>query len=309
MRILINFLLRRTRENNEGKAPVYVRFTVKSKRVDLSTGIFINPNHWDASKQRVNEKTPNSYAINQRLDRLITEIQDIYNQLKSNGQEITATSIKNILLDTNDSKGILTVFDYYLESILSKLGKGYAMETYKHYKSSRKRLAEFIKNQYKCTDYPLNSINYKFLDTFDIYLKQKYNVHKNTAWNYHKHLRRVLNLSVSMDYILKNPYNKFKVGLEEIKITDLKPLVFDRIFSLKGKEEFSRKEICIGVYTRRYTADFEIIGSIDPSIIYNGPMPFEPWHGLEIKWPLCGKPSEKLGREAYINWERENDEM
>ena len=99
-----------------------------------------------------------------------------------------------------------------------------------------------------------------------------------------------------------------KVGLEEININDLKPLVFDRIFSLKGKEEFSRKEICIGVYTRRYTADFEIIGSIDPSIIYTGPLPFEPWHDLKIKWPLCGKPSEELGREAYINWERENDE-
>ena len=59
------------------------------------------------------------------------------------------------------------------------------------------------------------NINYKFLDSFDIYIKKDFNNQQNTAWNYHKHLRRVLNLAISMDYIDKNPYSKFKVGLDE----------------------------------------------------------------------------------------------
>ncbi len=46
----------------------------------------------------------------------------------------------------------------YLNSILEKLDKGYSMETYKHYKSSRKKLATFIKYQYKKIDYPIESI-------------------------------------------------------------------------------------------------------------------------------------------------------
>ena len=98
-----------------------------------------------------------------------------------------------------------------------------------------------------------------------------------------------------------------KVILEEINIYDLKPLVVERIFSFKGKQEFSRNEICIGVYTRRYKADFEIIGSIDSTIIYDGPLPFEPFSELEIKWPLCGVPTNDLGRDAYFNWKRENE--
>jgi integrase len=215
MRIIINFSPRKTRAKQDGQIPIYVRFTVNSKRVDLSTGIFINPNHWDEAKQRINDKIPGSYATNQRLDKLKTEIQDIFNQLKSKGEEFNVTSIKNILLNTNDSKGVLHIFDYYLDSILAKLNKGYSMETYKHYKSSRKRLAQFIKFQYKRTDYPLESIKYKFLDAFDVYLKKEFNVHQNTAWNYHKHLRRVLNLAISMEHIQNNPYKKFRVGLEE----------------------------------------------------------------------------------------------
>lgn len=95
-----------------------------------------------------------------------------------------------------------------------------------------------------------------------------------------------------------------KVEFEELKIKDLKPLVFERIYSLKGKEEFTKEEICIGVYTRRNKNNFEIIGSINPSFVYNGPLPFEPWSDLEVTWPLCGEPSETLGIETYITWER-----
>ena len=99
---------------------------------------------------------------------------------------------------------------------------------------------------------------------------------------------------------------QYKVKFEEINIHNLIPLVFERIFKLKGKEEFSTEEICIGVYTRRYKVNLDIIGSIEPSLVYDGPLPFEPWDYLKIKWPLCGEPTENLGREAYINWERKN---
>lgn len=233
MRIIINFSPRKERAKQDGQTPIYVRFTFNGKRVDLSTAVFIHPNHWDEVKQRVNDKIPGSYTINQRLDKLKTEIQDIFNQLKSNGEDFTVISIKNILLNTNDSKGVLNIFDYYLDSILAKLNKGYSMETYKHYKSSRKRLAEFIEFQYKRSDYPLDSINYKFLDSFDIYMKQEFNVQQNTAWNYHKHLRRVLNLAVSMDHIQKNPYSKYKVGLDE---THREFLTIEELIRIEEKE-------------------------------------------------------------------------
>lgn len=194
MRVFISFYPRKDRVNEDGQMPIYVRFTVKSKRVNLLTGMFIHPKQWNEPGQRVKNKVPGACAMNERLDRLKTEIQDYYNQLKSSGEDFTVKTIKNYLLQIANSKGILEIFDYYLESILAKLTKGYSMETYKHYKSSRKRLASFIEFQYKRTDYPVESINYKFLDSFDVYLKQEFGNHQNTAWNYHKHLRRVLNL-------------------------------------------------------------------------------------------------------------------
>lgn len=42
MRIIINFSPRKTRAKQDGQTPIYVRFTVNGKRVDLSTAVFIN---------------------------------------------------------------------------------------------------------------------------------------------------------------------------------------------------------------------------------------------------------------------------
>ncbi|MCU4177905.1 site-specific integrase [Carboxylicivirga sp. N1Y90] len=85
----------------------------------------------------------------------------------------------------------------------------------KHYRVSRKKLSEFINKQLFSKDYSVANIDYDFLNRFDMYLKSEYSIHQNTAWNYHKHLKRVLNLAVSMEHINKNPYSKFKVKLEE----------------------------------------------------------------------------------------------
>ncbi|KJF45358.1 site-specific integrase [Draconibacterium sediminis] len=233
MRVIIHFYPRKSRLNDDGQLPIYVRFTVKSKRVDLSTGLFIQPKHWSDAKGRVKDRAPYAYNVNERLDKLKTEIQDYFNQLRSSGEDYSVKTIKDYLLQVTNSKGILEIFDYYLESILAKLNKGYSMETYKHYKSSRKRLATFIRFKYKQNDFPVEKIKFAFLDAFDVYLKQKFKVHQNTAWNYHKHLRRILNLAISMEHISKNPYNKYKVGLEP---THREILTIEELTRLEEKE-------------------------------------------------------------------------
>lgn len=225
--------MKKARQKTNGEIPVYVRFTMNSKRVELSTGIYCHPDNWDQVGQQIRGRNETARILNNRLDKIQNEIQDHYNQLKSSGEEFNVTTIKNKLLNIDESKGILKIFDYYLNSILEKLNKGYSMETYKHYKSSRKRLANYIKSQCKKADYPVESIDYKFLDSFDVYLKKDFKVHQNTAWNYHKHLRRVLNLAVAMDYITKNPYNKYKVDLKE---THREFLTSEELLSIEAKE-------------------------------------------------------------------------
>jgi hypothetical protein len=98
--------------------------------------------------------------------------------------------------------------------------------------------------------------------------------------------------------------SRHKIEFNELKIEDLKPLEFERVYALKNVDEFTKTETFIGVYTRKNKENFEVIGSINPKAVYDGPLPFEPRHDLEIKWPLCGEPTKLLGREAYITWKK-----
>jgi integrase len=233
MRLTINFLIKNSRAKENGETPVYVRITFIGKRAELSTGILIQPESWDINGQQIRGRSENAKIINNRLKQIQNEILDIYNQLNSLKADFNITTIKNKLLNIDESKGVLMVFDYYLNNMFSKLNKGYSLETYKHYKSSRKRLSEFIRIHYKRSDYSLTDINYKFLNGFDIFLKKDFDVHQNTAWNYHKHLKRVLNLAVNMEYLQKNPYSKFKVSLEETNREYLTP---GELYSIEEKE-------------------------------------------------------------------------
>ncbi len=128
MKIVINFLLRKSRKSDDGKLSVCVRITYLGNRIELATGIYSSTNHWDTSRQRIKDKVIGARVDNERLDRIKTEIQDTFNQLRSTNEDFDVTTIKRKLLNIQDSKGILAVFDYYLDSILAKLNKGYSME-------------------------------------------------------------------------------------------------------------------------------------------------------------------------------------
>ncbi len=56
MRVIIHFYPRKSRLNDDGQLPSYLRFTVKSRIVDLSTGLFIQSKHWSEAKGRVKDR-------------------------------------------------------------------------------------------------------------------------------------------------------------------------------------------------------------------------------------------------------------
>lgn len=97
-----------------------------------------------------------------------------------------------------------------------------------------------------------------------------------------------------------------EIQFQELDINALKPLVFNRAYHLKDKKKAFKKETCIGVYTRNNKQGFKILGQVNPKLVYDGPLPFEPLNGLPILFPMYGETDQYLGREAYLNWANEN---
>ncbi|SES90592.1 Site-specific recombinase XerD [Draconibacterium orientale] len=217
MRITIAFLLKKSKKREDRTYPVYVRFTLNGKRAELSTKIFVDQNSWDISKERMTGSSSLAKTTNNRLDKVASNILDIYNQFEAQNKKFDVVDIKNKLCGIEEEHGIVEMFGVYMNTIESNIGKGFSATTLKHYKTSKNRLLNFLSDVYGKKEWKLGNIGYKFINDFDVYLKSKYNNSVNTAWCYHKHMKKVLNIAVAMDYLSTNPYLKFQVKTEQPK--------------------------------------------------------------------------------------------
>lgn len=239
MRVTINLQIKKSKVRTDRKCPIYARCTMDGKRIEFSTGIFVLNSDWDEKAQILIGRSEKIKTLNIRLDKFVTNINDVYNQLESKGDSFDIFSIKARLTDVKPQNSLLQVFDKVISSIELKLNKGYALGTLKHYRTTMSRLKEYIFITYKVRDIPIEKVNYEFLNSFDSFLKQTHNISSNTAWGYHRHLKKVLNDSVAMNILKKNPYSIFRVKrveanrdfltLEEVRILEKKSISLKRL--------------------------------------------------------------------------------
>ncbi len=91
--------------------------------------------------------------------------------------------------------------------------------------------------------------------------------------------------------------------IDEIDIASIKPLLFHRMVERDGETTFLRTELMVHIYTIRNVLPLEIIGKIDPELVYQGELPWYP-DSKSHKCHWCGNVERLFGREAYINWLR-----
>ncbi|MCG6190830.1 site-specific integrase [Maribellus maritimus] len=212
MRVAIIFRLKRSKARSDGNCPVYVRCTCNGERFELSTGIFLPTESWDENLQRIKGKSVETKFLNNRIEKIRVKIQDIYNQLDSKGSPFGALNIKNKLLGFKEEKGLAEVYQMVIDGVEARLGKDFSYGTLKHYRTTIKRIKEFIFTTYRRKDIDLSMVDFSFINKYDIFLKsKKFKLKPNTVSGYHKHLRKVLNTAIAMNYLQRNPYNSFKI--------------------------------------------------------------------------------------------------
>lgn len=239
MRITVSLQIKKSKVRNDGKYPVYARCTMDGRRIELSTGVFVLKSDWDEKSQILIGRSERIKTLNTRLDKFVTKINDVYNQLESNGEAFDIISIKEKLIDVKPQNNILEIFDKVISSIELKLNKGYVLGTIKHYRTTKSRLSEFISMIYKTKDIEIEKVDYEFLNSFDSFLKRTHNISSNTAWGYHRHLKKVLNDAVFMNLLHRNPYSLYRVKrvegnrdfltIDEVRILENKSISIKRL--------------------------------------------------------------------------------
>ncbi len=93
--IKILFLLDKIRINKQNKAPIRCRITYESERKIFSTGLFINPNNWIASKQISKPPNEENNYINNQLSLIKNKINQAFLLLQVKEEPFDVNDIYN----------------------------------------------------------------------------------------------------------------------------------------------------------------------------------------------------------------------
>jgi site-specific recombinase XerD len=216
----------------DSEAPIYVRVTVDGTRVDISLKRKIKVYDWNPVLGSAKGSKESSKSLNHYLKELEAKIIQIYQEFQLKSIPITADAIKHELLGTHAKEHTISMlFEYHNEKYRNVLAWG----TLKNYFTTQKYVMAFSKEQYGTEDYFLQDINYRFLNEFELYLinYEPQDHHKPLGNNgIMKHLerfRKVINLALRMEWMVKDPFAKFSFRYQKVERTCLNPTELSRI--------------------------------------------------------------------------------
>lgn len=214
--------LRSNRPNKNGESPVYLRITVDSKRVEVSTKVYVQPERWLSGKGRSKGYNEHCRFLNSSIECFEHKAREIYNRFIEKGKIVTAESIKNELLNfDNKQRRLIQHFEYVFNEMKKKEGIDYAHGTLKNWNVTLGHLKEFIKLRYKLGDVPFKELDLRFILDFQLYAKTKWNCGSNSAIKHIQRIRKVVDDALVGNWIDKDPFYNFKGKQEKTHRTYL----------------------------------------------------------------------------------------
>jgi site-specific recombinase XerD len=232
----ILFYLRKSRENKKGEAPVYMRVTVEGNRIDLTTNRFIHPDKWSTEAAAMKGNSEEARTFNTYLSTLKNKVLKHINNLEIQGVEITADTLKALMIGApQNKKSLVEVFRYHNKRLESLIGKGYAIATYKKYVYTLGKLEAYIGHTYSKSDILLTNLNHAFITGFEFYLRTNNKLDTNTTMKYIKNLKKVVREAIANEWLDRDPFARFKCTHKESSRTFLSQQELDAII----KKEFT----------------------------------------------------------------------
>lgn len=216
------FYVKRSKVNSSGQVPIYHRITVNGKRIDKSTGKFVDPVKWSVEAGRMRGHSAEARTINGHLDYLAQRTVESEKNLFKKDIEITHSSLKNDILNRgNETRNLIAIFQDHNDQIKQLVGKEYAAGTLERYTTSLKHTKEFMEWKYGVCDIEISKIDHAFIMDYEFYLRTVRNCANNTAVKYIKNFSKIIKICIANDWISKNPFANYKSKIRELERTYL----------------------------------------------------------------------------------------
>jgi integrase len=197
-----------------GQLPIYISVNLNKRRFKIASKLSVNPNGWDAQKGLPRGSTIDIKQLNMKLVEIKSKFFDCYHKLTISNSSFSIEDIKNLYFGVNDAEyTLMNLFDYHLETSVNTLCSG----TISHYIVTQRYFKEFLVSTMNKTDISLTQLNLKFITDFEQYIyrrnKGEHRIcNKNAIMKHIVRLRKVVNIAIQNDWLVKDPFMKFKIS-------------------------------------------------------------------------------------------------
>lgn len=213
----ILFFIKRTKLLKNGDAPIFVRVTINQERAEFGLKKSINPSYWNESSQRVTEKAPSSYEINNLINQYETRIKSIVDFLSLDNCDLTSKLVIEKLLGKKEKQfTILQIFQDHNNNAKKLRNIDFAAGTIQRYETSYMHTRDFIKWQYHKDDLPLNELNQQFIKQYELYLKTIRSCSHNTTIKYLKNFKKIVRIALANNWLKNDPFATIKYKLKQV---------------------------------------------------------------------------------------------
>lgn len=203
-------------QNNS--ALLYARITVNQQRVEISLKRKVSVDLWDGKNKRVLGHSSEAKQINQYLEETRILLFQIFQDLKFQGELITAKKIKTKFLGEDESsKTLLELIDYHSK----KIENTHAAGSIRNYGVTEEYIKKFLLKERKIIDIFLKQLDYKFICDFERFLHAYYpkghdrEMGHNTVMKHLQRLRKMVTLSYHLEWLDNDPFRRWKMSYEK----------------------------------------------------------------------------------------------
>lgn len=208
MTIRILFVLDRAKKNKIGLAPLRCRITFEGDRKPFATGIFINPDNWNALKQKAFPPNTDNTQINTQLSLIKQEVNQAFLFLQVQGRDFSVEDIyRQYKGETiKDDKSIMEIFNLHIAKQEKLIGISTTKVSVRKFYQTKTHVKNYIFWKFRKHDYLLKEMKMSFITEFEYYLRAEKQFEQNTIHKTLQRFRQMVKLAVGLDFLDKDPF-------------------------------------------------------------------------------------------------------
>lgn len=213
-KLSIRFVISKAKMNQRSLCPISCRITFEKKRLAFATGLFVNPDYWNAKKQIVLDKDLESKSKNGQLSIISQKLNNAFLSLELASDDYGINDIfdKYAGRVVQKEDNVVNYFRRFLAKKSQLVDKGIKEATWKKFEYVCNDLEAFIISEYKKKDFPLNKLTPQFLADFEHYLKTVKDQKQVTINKAIQRFRKPIKVAVAEGYLGKDPFTQHKPG-------------------------------------------------------------------------------------------------